>query len=132
MRGRAGGKTLSSDSLLQSTPTFELASKSKPIINQEHTFIIENMIKLHVLGEYLGDIIPRALPEVGLGMGEGKIPEVSQEKSKLDLGKLYEQEYLKKFMRLDVEDEESYTSEDKIRYNLRGPFAELCSKLDAL
>ena len=90
MRGGVGGKDLSSNSLLQSTPTFESASKSKPIINQEHTFIIENMIKLHVLGEYLGDIIPRALPDVGSGIREDETREVSQEKSKLGLGKLYE------------------------------------------
>ena len=45
---------------------------------------------------------------------------------------LYELEYLKKAMRLNIEDEEKYTSDDKIRYNMRGPFAELCSKLDAL
>ena len=49
------------------------------------------MIKIRVLGEDWGDIIPCALPDVGLGMGEDETPEVSQEKSKLGLGELYEQ-----------------------------------------
>ena len=96
MRGGAGRKDLSSDSLLQSTPTFELASKAKRIINQEHTSTIENMIKIRVLREDWGDIIPRALPDVGSGIREDDTREVSQEKSKLGLGKLYEQEYLEK------------------------------------
>ena len=48
----------------------------------------------------------RALPGVGSRMGEEKNLEVSQEKSKLGLGELYEREYLKKAMRLDVEAEE--------------------------
>ena len=101
-----GGKNLPSDPLLQSTPKFESASKAKPIITQENTSTIENTIKIRVLGEDWDDIIPRALPDVGSRRGEDKDPEVSKEKSKLGLGELYEQEYLKKVMILDVEAEE--------------------------
>ena len=64
------------------------------------------MIKILVLGEDGDDVIPRTLPDVGLGRGEDKAPEVSQEKSKLGLGELYERQHLKKDMRLDVEAEE--------------------------
>ena len=53
-----------SNYLLQSTPEFKPVSKVKPIITQENTSTIENMIKLHVLGEYWDDIIPRALHDV--------------------------------------------------------------------
>ena len=35
--------------------------------------------------------------------GEAEAPEVSQEKSKLGLGELYEQKYLNKAMILDIE-----------------------------
>ena len=38
--------------------------------------------------------------------GEDESPEVSKDKSKLVLGELYEREYLKKAMRLDIEAEE--------------------------
>ena len=106
MRGGAGGKDLPSDSLIQSTAELELASKVKAIITQERMSNIENMIKLRVLGEDWKYIIPRALPGVGSRKGEDEAPEVSQEKSKSGLGELYEQEYLKKAMRLDVETEE--------------------------
>ena len=132
MRGGAGGKNLPSDSLLQSTPEFKSASKSKPVITQEHTSTVENMIKLRVLGEDWDGFTPRALPDVGSRRGGYEEPEVSKEKYKLVLGQLYKREYLKKAMRLDIETEERYTSEDKIRDEMRGPFADLCSKFDAL
>ena len=96
MSGGAGEKDLSSNSLLESTPAFELASRAKPIINQEHTSTIDNIIKLRVLGDDWDDVIPRALTDVGSVMREDEAPEISQEKSKLGLGKLYKQEYLKK------------------------------------
>ena len=64
------------------------------------------MIRLCVLGEDWDNVIPRALPGVGLSRGEGEAPEVSQEKLKLGLGALYKREYLKKDMILDVETKE--------------------------
>ena len=85
MRGGAGGKDIPSNSLLQSTPKFESASKAKPIITQEQTSTIENMIKLFWWGEDLDNVIPRALPDVESRSGEDKAHEVSQEKSKLGL-----------------------------------------------
>ena len=93
MRWGAGGKYLPSYSLIQSTPEFESASKANTIITQQHTSTIDNMIKIRVLGDYWGDVIPRTLPDIGLKMGDDEAPEVSQEKSKLFLGELYEQEY---------------------------------------
>ena len=103
MRGGAGGKYIPSNYLLQYTPESELASKAKTIINQEHTSTIENMIKLRVLGEYWDDIIPCALPDVESRRGEDEAQEISKEKSKLGVGELYELEYLKKAMILEVE-----------------------------
>ena len=90
------------------------------------------IIRYIVLGEDWDDVIPRALPDVGSRRGEDEAPEVSQEKSKLGLGELYEREYLKKVKGLDVEAEEKKSSEDKVRDEMKGLFADLCSKLDAL
>ena len=56
------------------------------MITQEHTSTIENMIKIRVLGEDWDNVIPRALPGVGLRRGEVDAPEVSQDKFKLSLG----------------------------------------------
>ena len=69
MRVGAGGKYLTYYYLLQSAPESELASKATPIINQEHTSTIDNMIKLRVLGEDWDGFTPRALPDVGSRRG---------------------------------------------------------------
>ena len=80
MRRGAGAKYIPSNSVLQYTPEFESASKSNPIITQEHTSTIENMIKLCVLGEDWDDVTPRTLTDVGPMRGEDEAPEVSHKK----------------------------------------------------
>ena len=64
------------------------------------------MIKLRVLGEYWDDVIPCALTDVRSRRGEDKSLEFNKEKSKLGLGESYEQEYLKKVMRLNIKAKE--------------------------
>merc|ERR1712012_268713 len=93
MLGEAKGTQRPADSLLEATPQFEGASKIAPIITVEHTQSIEEMIKSRILAEDWDDVIPRELPDIGMKQN-GELPEVSQEKSKLSLGELYEREYL--------------------------------------
>ena len=64
------------------------------------------MIKLRVLGEDWDNVIPCALSDVGLRKGSTRPQRLVRKKSKLGLGELYEQEYIKKAMRLDGEAEE--------------------------
>ena len=78
MRGGEDEKDLPSNSLLESKPKFKSASKANPIITQEHTSTIENIIKLIVLGENWYNVIPRALPVVGSRKGEDDALGVSQ------------------------------------------------------
>ena len=130
------GETTSSDrpvnSLLESTPEFEIATKMAPVVTVEHTASIEEMIKKRVLEEDWDDVVPRELPDVGWHQRRGELPEVSQEKSKLSLGELYEREYLKKATGYDVDAAEKETEEEKAINEMKALFANLCSKLDAL
>ncbi|GAX23615.1 U3 small nucleolar RNA-associated protein MPP10 [Fistulifera solaris] len=130
------GETTSSDrpvnSLLDSTPEFEIATKMAPIVTVEHTASIEEMIKKRILEEDWDDVVPRELPDVGWHKKRGELPEVSQEKSKLSLGELYEREYLKKATGYDVDAAEKETEEEKAINEMKALFANLCSKLDAL
>ena len=59
------------------------------------------------MGKDWDDVIPCALPDIGSRRGEEKALEVSQKKSKLGLGELYKQEYLKKAVRLHVDAKEN-------------------------
>jgi U3 small nucleolar RNA-associated protein MPP10 len=132
MKGEAASTSRPINSLLESTPEFEVASKLAPTVTLEHTESIEETIKRRILNEDWDDIIPRELPDVGWHLKRKEAPEVSQEKSKLSLGELYEREYLKKAVGYDVDATEKETELDKAKNEIRGLFANLCSKLDAL
>jgi len=120
------------NSLLDTTADFEFATKLAPIITVEHTSSIEDVIKQRILAEDWDDVVPRELPDIGLSKRNGELPEVSQEKSKLSLGELYEREYLKKAVGYDADAAERETEEGKAKNEMKMLFANLCSKLDAL
>ena len=132
MTGETGSSSRPVNSLLELTPQFEVASKLAPIITVEHTANIEELIKKRILAEDWDDVVPRELPDVGWHKKRGELPEVSQEKSKLGLGELYEREYLKKAVGYDKDADEKETDEEKAKNEMKSLFANLCSKLDAL
>lgn len=133
MKGETKATSRPVDSLLDSTPEFELANKQAPAITVEHTTSLEEVIKRRIIENDWDDIVPRELPSVFKQHNNRSLgPEVSQEKSKLGLGELYEREYLKKAVGYDVEKEEKQTQEDKAKMEMRTLFASLCSKLDAM
>ena len=132
MVGESKATERPTNSLLEKTPQFEIASKMAPLITAEHSEKIEDIIKRRIFDEDWDDLIPRELPDIGQGNRDGELPEVSQEKSKLGLGELYEREYLKKVTGYDEDAEEKQTEEDQLKSEMKAIFANLCSKLDAL
>lgn len=132
MLGETGSSSRPLNSLLESTPEFEFAAKMAPLITVEYTADLEEIIKKRILDEDWDDVLPRELPDVGRAKKKGEAPEVSQEKSKLGLGELYEKEYLKKVLNYDVDKAEKETEEEKAKNEMKSLFANLCSKLDAL
>ena len=132
MKGESKSMSRPVNSLLEGTPGFEMASKQAPIITVEHTIDLEEAIKRRIIAEDWDDVVPRELPDIGWDKKRGEAPEVSQEKSKLGLGELYEREYLKKAVGYDKDAAEKQTEEDKAKDEMKQLFANLCSKLDAL
>jgi len=132
MRGETKSTSRPVNSLLEGTPEFEMASKQAQTITVEHTIDLEEAIKKRILAEDWDDVVPRELPDIGWNKKRGEAPEVSQEKSKLGLGELYEREYLKKAVGFDKDAAEKQTEEDKAKEEMKQLFANLCSKLDAL
>jgi U3 small nucleolar RNA-associated protein MPP10 len=132
MTGETKSTTRPLNSLLEGTPEFNVASKTAPTITIESTASLEEVIKQRILSEEWDDIVPRELPDVGWHKNRGELPEVSQEKSKLGLGELYEREYLKKAAGFDKDAAEKESAEDIVKNEMKQLFANLCSKLDAL
>jgi len=106
MKGESKSTSRPTNSLLEGTPEFEMASKQAPIITVEHTIDLEDAIKKRIIAEDWDDVVPRELPDIGWNKKRGEAPEVSQEKSKLGLGELYEREYLKKAVGYDKDADE--------------------------
>jgi len=132
MRGESKSSSRPTNSLLEGTPAFDMASKQTPVITVQHTVDLEAVIKKRILSEDWDDVVPRELPDIGWNKRRGEAPEVSQEKSMLGLGELYEREYLKKAVGFDKDAVEKQTEEDKAKDEMKQLFAHLCSKLDAL
>jgi U3 small nucleolar RNA-associated protein MPP10 len=132
MRGESKSTSRPVNSLLEGTPEFEMASKQAPTITVEHNIDLEEAIKKRIIAEDWDDVVPRELPDIGWNKKRGEAPEVSQEKSKLGLGELYEREYLKKAVGFDKDAVEKQTEEDKAKEEMKQLFANLCSKLDSL
>ncbi|GMH87751.1 hypothetical protein TrVE_jg2821 [Triparma verrucosa] len=131
MTGEVTAAARPADSLLTVAPSFEQPSKLAPTITVEHTENLEDIIKRRILKEDWDDVAPRELPSVTRSKGE-RAPEVSQEKSKLGLGELYERDYLKAAVGYDKDKVELETAEGKAKSEMKALFAKLCSKLDAL
>lgn len=132
MVGEAASSARPVNSLLDGAPEFQVASKIAPLITEEHTASLEEVIKRRILAEDWDEVIPRELPDVAWNRKRGELPEVSQEKAKLGLGELYEREYLKKAVGYDVDATEKESEEDKAKNEMKQLFANVCSKLDAL
>jgi len=133
MVGEVKATSRPQDSLLSATPQFEIVGKIAPEITIEHTENIEDMIKKRIFDENWDDITPRELPTIyNKKTSSSEVPLLSQEKSKLSLGDLYEREYLKKAQNYNVEVEEQKTKTDIAKDEMRTLFSELCSRLDAL
>ena len=132
MVGEASATARPVNSLLDGAPEFQVASKIAPLITEEHTADLEEVIKRRILAEDWDEVIPRELPDVAWNKKRGELTEVSQEKAKLGLGELYEREYLKKAVGYDVDAAEKQSEEDKAKNEMKQLFANVCSKLDAL
>merc|ERR1712032_211134 len=134
MKGEVRGVKRNANSLLDCMPEFEMATKQAPTITLEHhTKNIEETIKLRILKEDWDDVIPRNpdLPDY-IKQHQDELPEVSQEKSKLGLGQIYERDYLKRSKGCDLDAIEQQTEETKLKDQCTDIFTRLRRRLDEL
>lgn len=122
--GEVEGKQRPTNSLLEVDADWETARRPAPEIAVARTESLEEMIKQRIMNEQWDDVVPQ-LPPKPLNAAEA--PGLSQERSKVGLGELYEQEYLHKALGVPKEDEHAATRQDA-----QALFAKVCRKLDAL
>lgn len=125
LKGEINSKQRPVNSLLEAELDYETTSKATPVITEEVARGLEEIIKKRIVDESYDDVIRKKMELDDKGF-KARF-ELDQEKSKVGLGEIYEQEYLQKVMGAEKEDplKEKHDEIDKI-------FRSVCAKLDAL
>ncbi|XP_021263269.1 U3 small nucleolar ribonucleoprotein protein MPP10 isoform X1 [Numida meleagris] len=125
LKGEVTGHKRPENSLLEETVLFDHAVRMAPVITEETTFQLEDIIKQRILDEAWDDVVPKEKPKEDAFEYKKRIT-LDHEKSKLSLAEIYEQEYLKLHQQKTEEEENPEHKE------IQGMMDSLFLKLDAL
>ncbi|NXP50140.1 MPP10 protein, partial [Heliornis fulica] len=104
LKGEVTGQKRPENSLLEETVLFDHAVRMPPVITEETTFQLEDIIKQRILDEAWDDVVPKEKPKEEAFEYKKRIT-LDHEKSKLSLAEIYEQEYLKLHQQKTEEEE---------------------------
>ncbi|XP_010150355.1 PREDICTED: U3 small nucleolar ribonucleoprotein protein MPP10, partial [Eurypyga helias] len=104
LKGEVTGQKRPENSLLEETVLFDHAVRMAPVITEETTFQLEDIIKQRILDEAWDDVVPKEKPKEEAFEYKKRIT-LDHEKSKLSLAEIYEQEYMKLHQQKTEEEE---------------------------
>ncbi|NXL27841.1 MPP10 protein, partial [Glaucidium brasilianum] len=125
LKGEVSGQKRPENSLLEETVLFDHAVRMAPVITEETTFQLEDIIKQRILDEAWDDVVPKEKPKEEAFEYKKRIT-LDHEKSKLSLAEIYEQEYMKLHQQKTEEEENPEHKE------IQEMMDSLFMKLDAL
>ncbi|XP_031978581.1 U3 small nucleolar ribonucleoprotein protein MPP10 isoform X1 [Corvus moneduloides] len=125
LKGEVTGQKRPENSLLEETVLFDHAVRMAPVITEETTFQLEDIIKQRILDEAWDDVVPKEKPKEEAFEYKKRIA-LDHEKSKLSLAEIYEQEYMKLHQQKTEEEENPEHKE------IQEMMDSLFQKLDAL
>lgn len=125
--GEVAGKARPENSLLEVSADWDTLRAAAPEVAAERTASLEEMIKERIRNERWDSVIPKRPPRPDLVHSDRDTPELSQEKSSVGLGEIYEKEYLHSALGVARDDEHAET-----RAQARRLFDKVCRKIDAL
>ncbi|CAG8648342.1 14073_t:CDS:10, partial [Cetraspora pellucida] len=128
LMGEVSNKHRPLNSLLEEDLKFDHIVKPAPVITEEVTVKLEDMIKQRILDETFDDVERKQDPNFRPFL-PSKLVEVSDEKSKKSLAEIYEESYIKQTSDMPDEKDDALKKEHQEIENM---FKELCHKLDAL
>ena len=111
--------------MLEAVLDYDRPVKAAPVITEEVSIALEEMIKKRILEDDFDDVIRKFAGNEG--DKKKQLEEVSMEKSKEGLGDIYEKEDMKTAMGFEADDESKQDQEE-----IDVMFKSLCWKLDAL
>mgnify|MGYP005990577525 CR=1 FL=1 len=128
LRGEVGSGARPKNSLLEATLDMEARRKLAPVVDQEVTNSLEELIKRRIRDEAWDDVERRATDnEAAAARGKKELPDVSTAQDRAGLGDVYAKEYEKRVLGVQEESEES-----KAEAEAAGLWAALTRSLDAL
>ncbi|KFP85676.1 U3 small nucleolar ribonucleoprotein MPP10, partial [Apaloderma vittatum] len=104
LKGEVTGQKRPENSLLEETVLFDHAIRMAPVITEETTFQLEDIIKQRILDEAWDDVVPKEKPKEDASEYKKRVT-LDHEKSKLSLAEIYEQEYMKLHQQKTEEEE---------------------------
>ncbi|XP_068624727.1 U3 small nucleolar ribonucleoprotein protein MPP10 [Battus philenor] len=129
LKGEVDASKRPQNSLLQEVVDFDLTSRPPPIITEQTTVTLEDLIKRRVKDKAWDDVVRKEKP-VDDQLKFRKPEVLDHSKSKLSLAQVYEAEYLKQKQALSGEVVEEEEPEE--HKELRESMEKLFSQLDAL